>query len=57
MRVLRILKAAGDVAEIIVATSIIIELGKQVKKCCHGKFCKAMVVEKIAKEENEATTK
>lgn len=57
MRVLRILKAAGDVAEIIVATSIIIELGKQVKKYCHGKFCKAMVVEKIAKEENEATTK
>lgn len=56
MRVLRVLKAAGDVAEIIVATSIIIDVVKQVKKYCHGKFCKAMVVE-TAQLEKEATTK
>lgn len=55
-KVLRVLKAAGDVAEIVVATSIIIDVVKQVKKYCHGKFCKAVVV-KTAKEEKEATTK
>lgn len=55
-KVLRVLKAAGDVAEIVVATSIIIDVVKQVKKYCHGKFCKAVVVE-TAKEEKEATTK
>lgn len=56
MRVLRVLKAAGDVAEIVIAASIIIDVVKQVKKYCHGKFCNAVVVE-TAKEEKEATTK
>lgn len=55
-KVLRVLRAAGDVAEIIVATSVIIDVVKQVKKYCHGKFYKAMVVE-TAQLEKEATTK
>lgn len=44
-KVLRVLKAAGDVAEIVVATSIIIDVVKQAKKYCRKKFCKVTVVE------------
>lgn len=55
-KVLRVLRAAGDVAEIVVATSIMIDVVKQVKKYCRDKFCKVTEVE-TAKEETEATTK
>lgn len=55
-KVLRVLRAAGDVAEIVVATSIIIDVAKQVKKYCRDKFCKVTVVE-TAQLEKEATTK
>ena len=50
-KVLRVLKAAGDVAEIVVATSIIIDVVKQAKKYCREKFCKVTVVETAPNKE------